>query len=120
MQETAQAPVPTLLDLYTIQQSMPLDGIDVGLIGDLRYGRTAHSLAYALSLYRIRIHVITPPGLELPPALIMELRKRGTKVVEHEDVGEIIRSWMYCMLHASSGSVFLIQPRTSMLPQVTA
>ncbi len=86
-----QHPSQTLLDLYTIQQSMSLDGIDVGLIGDLRYGRTAHSLAYALSLYRSRIHVITPPGLELPPALIMELRERGTEVVEHEDVGEIIR-----------------------------
>ncbi|HVP93596.1 MAG TPA: aspartate carbamoyltransferase [Methanoregulaceae archaeon] len=85
-----QHPSQTLLDLYTIQQSMPLDGIDVGLIGDLRYGRTAHSLAYALSLYRSRIHVISPPGLELPPALILELRERGTEVVEHEDVGEII------------------------------
>jgi aspartate carbamoyltransferase catalytic subunit len=86
-----QHPSQTLLDLYTIQQSMPLDGIDVGLIGDLRYGRTAHSLAYALSLYRSTIHVISTPGLELPPALVMELRERGTEVVEHEDVGEIIQ-----------------------------
>jgi aspartate carbamoyltransferase catalytic subunit len=86
-----QHPSQTLLDLYTIQQSMPLDGIDVGLIGDLRYGRTAHSLAYALSLYRSRIHVISPTGLELPPALVMELRERGTEVVEHEGVEEIIR-----------------------------
>jgi aspartate carbamoyltransferase catalytic subunit len=85
-----QHPSQTLLDLYTIQQSMPLDGIDVGLIGDLRYGRTAHSLAYALSLYRSTIHVISTPGLELPPALVMELRERGTEVVEHEDVEEII------------------------------
>jgi len=87
-----QHPSQTLLDLYTIQQSMPLDGIDVGLIGDLRYGRTAHSLAYALSLYRSRLHVISPPGLELPPALIMELRERGTEVVDHEDIGEIIQN----------------------------
>ncbi|HTY16039.1 MAG TPA: aspartate carbamoyltransferase [Methanoregulaceae archaeon] len=86
-----QHPSQTLLDLYTIQQSMPLDGIDIGLIGDLRYGRTAHSLAYALSLYRSRIHVISPTGLELPPALVMELRERGTEVVEHEEVEEIIR-----------------------------
>jgi len=86
-----QHPSQTLLDLYTIQQSMPLDGIDVGLIGDLRYGRTAHSLAYALSMYRSRIHVISPTGLELPPALVMELRERGTEVVEHETIEEIIR-----------------------------
>ncbi|MDD1706012.1 MAG: aspartate carbamoyltransferase, partial [Methanoregulaceae archaeon] len=46
-----QHPSQTLLDLYTIRQSMPLDGIKVGLLGDLRYGRTAHSLAHALSQY---------------------------------------------------------------------
>jgi len=86
-----QHPSQTLLDLYTIKQSLPLDGIDVGLIGDLRYGRTAHSLAYALSLYRSRIHVISPAGLELPQALTGELRERGTEVIEHEDIGEVIR-----------------------------
>jgi aspartate carbamoyltransferase catalytic subunit len=86
-----QHPSQTLLDLYTIQQSLPLDGIDVGMIGDLRYGRTAHSLAYALSLYRSRIHVISPKGLELPSALIGELRDRGTEVIEHEHVEDIIK-----------------------------
>jgi len=68
-----QHPSQTLLDLYTIKQSMPLDGIDVGLLGDLRYGRTAHSLAYALS------------------GLTDELRKKGVEIIEHRDVKEIIR-----------------------------
>lgn len=86
-----QHPSQTLLDLYTIKQSMPLDGIDVGLLGDLRYGRTAHSLAYALSNYDVRLHTIAPNGLELPRGLTDELRKTGVEIIEHRDVKEIIR-----------------------------
>ena len=71
-----QHPSQTLLDLYTIHQSMPIDGINVGLVGDLRYGRTAHSLAYALSLYRARLHTITPKGLESRSAGIGVLGRR--------------------------------------------
>jgi aspartate carbamoyltransferase (EC 2.1.3.2) len=63
-----QHPSQTLLDLFTIEQCMPLDGSEVGLLGDLRYGRTVHSLAYALSLYDVDLHTIAPEGLELPPA----------------------------------------------------
>jgi aspartate carbamoyltransferase catalytic subunit len=87
-----QHPSQTLLDLYTIRQSMPLDDIQVGLLGDLRYGRTAHSLAHALSLYGVTIHTISPKGLELPSAILEELTRAGTQVVEHDDVSGIISS----------------------------
>lgn len=86
-----QHPSQTLLDLFTIRQSMPIHGIEVGLLGDLRYGRTAHSLAYALSLYNARIHTISPKGLELPSSLINELRSQGTSIREHNTVEEVIR-----------------------------
>lgn len=86
-----QHPSQTLLDLYTIKQSMPIDGIDVGLLGDLRYGRTAHSLALALSLYGVTLHTIAPGGLEMPASITLELRERGMKVIEHADVGEVVR-----------------------------
>ncbi len=85
-----QHPSQTLLDLYTIRQSMPLEGVTVGLLGDLRYGRTAHSLAYALSLYGATLHTISPKGLELPTSIADELRETGTEIVEHRDVTEII------------------------------
>lgn len=87
-----QHPSQTLLDLYTIRQSMPLDDIQVGLLGDLRYGRTAHSLAHALSLYGVTLHTISPKGLELPSAILEELTRAGTQVVEHDDVSGIISS----------------------------
>ena len=86
-----QHPSQTLLDLYTIRQSMPVDGISVGLLGDLRYGRTAHSLALALSLYGVKLHTIAPEGLEMPESITLELRERGMEVVEHKDVQEVIQ-----------------------------
>jgi aspartate carbamoyltransferase catalytic subunit len=85
-----QHPSQTLLDLYTIRQSMPIDKIDVALTGDLRYGRTAHSLASALSLYDVRLHTISPKGLELPANLAAELSDKGMEIVEHDDINEVI------------------------------
>jgi aspartate carbamoyltransferase catalytic subunit len=86
-----QHPSQTLLDLYTIRQSMPIEGIDIALIGDLRYGRTAHSLASALSLYNARLHTISPKGLELPTTLTTQLEEKGMEIVEHENLSDIIR-----------------------------
>ncbi|WML67760.1 MAG: aspartate carbamoyltransferase catalytic subunit [Methanoregula sp. SKADARSKE-2] len=85
-----QHPSQTLLDLYTISQSMPIDGIDIALVGDLRYGRTAHSLASALSLYNARLHAISPPGLELPSALSADLKDKGMEIVEHDTIDDVI------------------------------
>jgi len=87
-----QHPSQTLLDLYTIRKSMKLDGLDVGILGDLRYGRTAHSLAYALSLYGVTLHAIAPKGLEFPEGLLEELKDRGMEVRNHHDIGRIIKS----------------------------
>lgn len=85
-----QHPSQTLLDLYTIRQSMPIDGIDVALVGDLRYGRTAHSLASALSLYNARLHTISPTGLELPVNLAENLAERGMEIIRHDDIRDVI------------------------------
>jgi aspartate carbamoyltransferase catalytic subunit len=85
-----QHPSQTLLDLYTIRKSMPIDGVRVGLLGDLRYGRTTHSLAMALSLYGAEIAAVAPKGLELPSGIIRELADRGTSVTEYTAVEDVI------------------------------
>jgi aspartate carbamoyltransferase catalytic subunit len=85
-----QHPSQTLLDLYTIRQSMPVEGIEVALIGDLRYGRTAHSLASALSLYNARLHTISPKGLELPATLAAQLKEQGMEITEHDSIEDVI------------------------------
>jgi aspartate carbamoyltransferase catalytic subunit len=83
-----QHPSQTLIDLYTIRQAMPLDRIDVGLLGDLRYGRTAHSLAYALTEFNVTIHTLAPQSLEMPPNVMEGLKDRGVEVVRHDDIEE--------------------------------
>jgi aspartate carbamoyltransferase catalytic subunit len=85
-----QHPSQTLLDLYTIRKSMPIDGVRVGLLGDLRYGRTTHSLAMALSLYGAEIAAVAPKGLELPGGILRELADRGTAVTEHSAIEDVI------------------------------
>ncbi len=85
-----QHPSQTLLDLYTIRKSMPIDGVRVGLLGDLRYGRTTHSLAMALSLYGAEIAAVSPKGLELPSGIVRELAGRGTSVTEYSAVEDVI------------------------------
>ena len=85
-----QHPSQTLLDLYTIRQSMPIDGINVALSGDLRFGRTAHSLASALSLYGARLHTLSPNGLELPETLAADLRETGMEIVAHDTIEDLI------------------------------
>ncbi|EJG06680.1 Aspartate carbamoyltransferase [Methanofollis liminatans DSM 4140] len=87
-----QHPSQTLIDLYTIRQAMPLDGIDVGLLGDLRYGRTAHSLAYALTEFNVTLHTLAPQSLEMPPNVMEGLKDRGVEVVRHEDIEEFTAS----------------------------
>ena len=87
-----QHPSQTLLDLYTIRQSMKIDGIDVALVGDLRYGRTAHSLASALSLYGARLHTVSPGGLELPASLVNTLTEQGMEIIHHDDIKEVVNN----------------------------
>lgn len=86
-----QHPSQTLLDLFTIRESMPLENIDIGMLGDLRYGRTVHSLAFALSKYnRIRIHTIAPEGLDFPKNLREDLSEEGIELICHEKTEDIL------------------------------
>jgi len=59
-------PTQALVDLYTMQKEKgKIDGLKIALVGDLRYGRTVHSLAYALSLYNIDLYLISPESLRM-------------------------------------------------------
>lgn len=73
-----QHPTQTFLDLYTIQQAAGrLDGLRVGFMGDLRYGRTVHSLATALLHFDVDLRFIGPPNLQLPTDLRASLKEKG-------------------------------------------
>ncbi len=67
-----QHPTQTLLDLYTIQkQFKKIEGINIGLLGDLKYGRTVHSLMYALANFdKVKVYCIAPDSLKMPKSII--------------------------------------------------
>ncbi|PSQ17570.1 aspartate carbamoyltransferase [Halobacteriales archaeon QS_8_69_26] len=83
-------PTQTLLDLYTLRESTGLDGIDVGIVGDLKYGRTVHSLARALTNFDARQHFVSPESLQLPASVRYDLHERGAAVREHTDLSSVL------------------------------
>jgi aspartate carbamoyltransferase catalytic subunit len=85
-------PTQALLDLYSIRKLKgKIDGISISLCGDLKYGRTVHSLGMALSHYEVTVKLAAPPGLKMKPAIIDEMKKAGLRVTEVDTLEEGIR-----------------------------
>jgi aspartate carbamoyltransferase catalytic subunit len=83
-------PTQALLDLYTIQKEKgKIDGLKIALVGDLRYGRTVHSLAYALSLFNIELCLVSPESLKMRREVINTIKGK-IKVNESTDLDEVI------------------------------
>jgi aspartate carbamoyltransferase catalytic subunit len=85
-----QHPTQTLLDLYTIKREKGRLNVNIALIGDLKYGRTVHSLAYALAMFKANITLVSPQGLEMPEELISDLKKFNIKLEETNDLEDTI------------------------------
>ncbi|MFB6110721.1 MAG: aspartate carbamoyltransferase [Halodesulfurarchaeum sp.] len=85
-----QHPTQTLLDLFTIREEEGLDDLTIGIMGDLKYGRTVHSLAQALTNFDTRQHFISPESLRLPRSVRYDLHEQGARVNEHEEFQEIL------------------------------
>lgn len=86
-----QHPTQTMLDLYTIKKEIgKIDGLKIGMMGDLKYGRTVHSLAKALSLFEnVTIFCIAPESLQMPQGLIEEIKPR-VKVFQTSSIEEFL------------------------------
>jgi aspartate carbamoyltransferase len=86
-------PTQALLDLFTIVEELGhVDGLTVTMLGDLKYGRTVHSLARLLSLFVVRVNYVSPPILRMPPDLVSELRDKGLPQSEHERLEPVLAS----------------------------
>jgi aspartate carbamoyltransferase catalytic subunit len=73
-------PTQALLDLYTIlREKKKIDGLTIGLVGDLRNERTFHSMAYGLSNFDVELFFVHPPGADLPEQIAKRIRERGLK-----------------------------------------
>jgi aspartate carbamoyltransferase catalytic subunit len=83
-------PTQTLLDLYTIRQNAGLDDLSIGIMGDLKYGRTVHSLATALTNFDAEQHFISPESLQLPDGVKYDLDESGASVEEHTDLEAVL------------------------------
>ncbi|UTH76044.1 aspartate carbamoyltransferase [Chromobacterium sp. IIBBL 290-4] len=86
-----QHPTQTLLDLFTIRETQGrLDGLTVAFAGDLKYGRTVHSLAQALSLFGARFYFVAPEVLAMPDYICEELDEKGIQYTVVDSLEEVI------------------------------
>jgi len=87
-----QHPTQSLLDLYTIlKEQGKVDGLTVAFAGDLRNGRTVHSLASLLANYGVRFLFVAPDALRMPSEIVKKVRDRGIKVAETTDLAQAVR-----------------------------
>ncbi|MHA2135492.1 MAG: aspartate carbamoyltransferase [Candidatus Thorarchaeota archaeon] len=85
-------PTQALLDLYSIRKmKRKIDGLSISLCGDLKYGRTVHSLGMALSKYDVTIKLAAPQALRMKPAIVNEMKKAGLEVIEVDGVEEAVK-----------------------------
>ncbi len=84
-----QHPTQSLLDLYTIQKEAgTVDGLTVALAGDLKNGRTVHSLALLLSNFDVRFVFVAPEALRMPREIVSQLEGKGIQIEETANLAE--------------------------------
>lgn len=86
-----QHPTQTLLDLYTIKKGQgKLENLHIAMSGDLKYGRTVHSLAEALCFFNATLYFVAPDSLQMPKSVLEYLDKRDIKYSLHSRIEEVI------------------------------
>jgi len=86
-----QHPTQTLLDLYSIRKTQgTLDNLNIFMVGDLKYGRTVHSLLMAMARWNTTFNFISPEELRMPDEFKLYLDNSGLKYYEHLDFSDII------------------------------
>ncbi|MBI5679391.1 MAG: aspartate carbamoyltransferase [Methanobacterium sp.] len=86
-----QHPTQTLLDLYTMKRILgKIDKLHIALVGDLKYGRTVHSLAYALAMFNVDMSFVSPNELKMPREILHDLNKSGVEVYETGNIHDVL------------------------------
>ncbi len=84
-------PTQALLDLFTIREELgDIDGLTVTMLGDLKYGRTVHSLARLLTLYNVRLNYVSPEILRMPAEVMAEVAEKGIPQAEHRELDPVL------------------------------
>jgi aspartate carbamoyltransferase catalytic subunit len=86
-----QHPTQTLLDLYSIRKTQgTLNNLNIAFIGDLKYGRTVHSLVIAFCNYNTTFHLVSPQELKLPSSVKMHIKEKNLSYYQYTDMKEVI------------------------------
>jgi aspartate carbamoyltransferase catalytic subunit len=86
-----QHPTQTLLDMYSIRKTQgSLNNLHVAFVGDLKYGRTVHSLVMALCNYNTTFHLVSPQELKLPSSVKIHIKERNLNYYQYTDLLEVI------------------------------
>jgi aspartate carbamoyltransferase catalytic subunit len=84
-------PTQALLDLFTIREELGrTENLTVTMLGDLKYGRTVHSLSRLLAQFHTTVHCVSPDILRMPAELVAELKQRGMSIREHASLDEVL------------------------------
>lgn len=86
-----QHPTQCLLDLYSIRKTQgKLDNLQVAFVGDLKYGRTVHSLTHALCQFNCTFHLVSPEALKLPSAVKQDIKDHKLEYHQYTDLEEVL------------------------------
>ena len=86
-----QHPTQCLLDLYSIRKTQgTLDNLEVTFVGDLKYGRTVHSLVIALTNFNTTFHFVSPQELKLPSSIKMHIKEKNLTYHQYSNLDEVI------------------------------
>jgi aspartate carbamoyltransferase len=88
---TGEHPTQALLDLFTIREELGrLEGLTVTMLGDLKYGRTVHSLSRLLTLYGAKLNYVSPDILRMPASIVEELGKFNVQQAEYNSLDPVL------------------------------
>lgn len=86
-----QHPTQTLVDLYTIRKAQnTIDGLSIAMVGDLKYGRTVHSLAVALAHFKVKLYFVAPEELKMPVKVTEHLKKNNIDYFESAQIEDVL------------------------------
>lgn len=86
-----QHPTQCMLDLYSIRKTQgKLDNLQIAMVGDLKYGRTVHSLTQAMCNFNATFHFVSPNELKLPSGVKASVKQAGLKYYQYTDIKDII------------------------------
>ncbi len=86
-----QHPTQCLLDLYSIRKTQgQLENIEIAMVGDLKYGRTVHSLVQALSLFNAKFHFVSPESLKMPSSVKTVIKNAGLEYFQYTELSDVI------------------------------